>query len=503
MPHAPGPGAVRIRVALGLFALSRLSQLVRDLRAAQEELATAAVDRERLATQEQLRRLIGDRVQQVAQHARAALRWLSTTPDDARGEIAAAGVIARQAAAKSRRLHAADPVHRGTPYEPSRTMTAPRTARAVLVTVVALFAAQNLLNVTMPSGEPPAPRQHLAAAVLVAIVVSLGILALQWYHSGAGSGGGRPRHWRYTLAVQAVLTYIQVLFVGSLGTIFVAFLAASGLLLLPRAWRWAWFGTAVASVSAIYLVLASGESPSTPTVVIRAVYTAAISAGFGLMAYGLSRLAGLAVRLAHRREELAAVAAVRERLRLARDTHDLLGLGLSTLALKSDLIAALIGPDDARAARELGELLHVCATVRSDTARIAGERPQLSLDAELALATDVLTSSAIHVHITGAGRAVPQAVDNVLAIVLREAITNILRHSQARQCAITVESEDGLVRLRVSNDGATSATPLPATGTGHGLDNLRTRVAGCGGILTTRRTGGTFVMMVELPAAQG
>jgi two-component system sensor histidine kinase DesK len=487
-------------VALGLFGLSRLSQLVRDLGSAQEELATAAVDRERLATQEQLRRVIGDRIQQVAHHARAALRWLSTTPEDARGEVAAAGVIARQAAAECRRLHAADPVRSSSPYEPSRTMTAPRTARAVLVTVVALFAAQNLLNVTMPSRRPPVPRQDLATVLLVAVVVGLGILALQWYHSGAGSGRSDPRFWPYTLALQAVLTYIQVPLVGSYALIFVAFLAASGLLLLPGAWRWVWFSTAVASVSALYLLLASGETPSTPAVAIQSVYTAAISAGFGLMAYGLSRLAGLAVRLANRREDLAAVAAVRERLRLARDTHDLLGLGLSTLALKSDLIAALIGPDDARAARELGELLHVCATVRSDTTRIAGERPQLSLETELALATDVLASSAIHVHRTGTDRTVPQAVDHVLAVVLREAITNILRHSQARQCAITVESEGGVVRLRLSNDGAAS-TPLPTTGTGHGLDNLQTRVTGCGGVLTTRRTGGTFVLMIELPVA--
>jgi two-component system sensor histidine kinase DesK len=485
-------------VALGLFGLSRLSQLVRDLGAAQEELAAAAVDQERLAAQEQLRRLIGDRIQQVAQHARAALRWLSTTPEDARGEIAAAGIIARQAAAESRRLHAADPSHRGMPYEPSRTTTAPRTARAVLVTVVVLFAVQNLLNVTMPSGEPPARREHLAAALLVAVVVSLGILALQWRHSGAGTGRSKPRYWPYTLALQAVLTYLQVLLVGSIGMIFVAFLAASGLLLLSGIWRWIWFGAAVLSVSALFLLLASGDIPSTRTVVIRSVYTTAISASFGLMAYGLSRLAGLAVQLAHRREELAAVAAVRERLRLARDTHDLLGLGLSTVALKSDLIAALIGADDARAAREIGELLHVCATVRSDTARIAGERPQLSLDTELTLATDVLASSAIHVHVTGADVTAPQAVDNVLAIVLREATTNILRHSQARQCAITVESEDGLVRLRVSNDGASSTS-----GTGHGLENLRTRVTGCGGALTTRRAGGTFVMTAELPVAQG
>lgn len=489
-------------VALGLFGLSRLAQVVHDLRAAQEQLAEAAVDRERLGTQEQLRRLIGDRVQRVAQHARAALRWLSTTPEDARGEIVAAGVIARQAAAQSRRLYAADPVPSGARYEPSRTTTAPRTAGAVLLTVVTLFAVQNLLNLTVPAFPPVAPRQHLATALPVAVVVSLGILALQWYHSGAGSRRGQPRHWPYTLALQAVLTYIQFPLMGSAGQIFVAFLAGSGLLLLPGAWRWVWFGTTVVSVPALLLLPAFGEGPSIRTEAIRAVYLATISASFGLMAYGLSRLAGLAVRLADRREDLAATAAVRERLRLARDAHDLLGLGLSTLALKSDLIAALIGPDDARAARELGELLHVCATVRSDTAGIAGERPRLSLGTELALATDVLASSAIHVHVTGADRAVPPVVDNVLAIVLREAVTNVLRHSQARQCAITVEAQDGRVRLRVSNDGAGS-TPLAAVATGHGLDNLRTRVTGCGGALTARRAAGTFVMIVELPAAQG
>jgi two-component system, NarL family, sensor histidine kinase DesK len=59
-------------------------------------------------------------------------------------------------------------------------MTAPRTARAVLVTVVALFAAQNLLNVTMPSRRPPVPRPDLATVLIVAVVVGLGILALQW-----------------------------------------------------------------------------------------------------------------------------------------------------------------------------------------------------------------------------------------------------------------------------------------------------------------------------------
>nr|WP_225954976.1 ATP-binding protein [Kibdelosporangium phytohabitans] len=215
------------------------------------------------------------------------------------------------------------------------------------------------------------------------------------------------------------------------------------------------------------------------------------------MAYGLSRLAGLAARLAARREQLAALATVAERLRLAQDTHDLLGLGMTTLALKTDLITALIGRDDQRAARELGDLVSLCTTIGADAGRITGERPELSLSSEFARATDVLDASGIEVTTHCAPVPLAADADTILAIVLREAVTNVLRHSTAQRCAITLAAGNGTVTLRISNDGA----PPPADTHGHGLTNMRARVEALGGLLTTRHSRGTFVVVAELTDA--
>jgi two-component system, NarL family, sensor histidine kinase DesK len=110
------------------------------------------------------------------------------------------------------------------------------------------------------------------------------------------------------------------------------------------------------------------------------------------------RLAGLARELEGLRDRLARMAAVRERLRVARDVHDLLGLGLSAIALKSDLIAALIGRDDSRAAAEIEEMSRICAAVRADARLVTGDGRRLSLVAELAAAEQILTSAGIEVR---------------------------------------------------------------------------------------------------------
>ena len=116
-----------------------------------------------------------------------------------------------------------------------------------------------------------------------------------------------------------------------------------------------------------------GTHPGSGQRVPNALYVAAITAEVGLLVYGLSRLAGLARELEALHGELARMAAVRERLRVARDVHDLLGLGLSAIALKADLIGALIGRDDARAAAEIGEMSRICAAARADIRLVTGD----------------------------------------------------------------------------------------------------------------------------------
>ena len=150
--------------------------------------------------------------------------------------------------------------------------------------------------------------------------------------------------------------------------------------------------------------------------------------------YGLTRLAGLARELEGLRGELARMAAVRERLRVARDVHDLLGLGLSAIALKADLAAALIGSDDARAAAEIGEMSRICAAARADVRLVAAGDTRLTLAGELAAAQQILTSAGVTVTAGIPDGPLPAAADEVLAPVLREAVTNVLRHAATATC---------------------------------------------------------------------
>ncbi|MEV4313571.1 histidine kinase [Actinocrispum sp. NPDC049592] len=477
--------------ALGLFGLIRLAQVVGELRGAQHDLATAAVLRERLAVGERLVGAVEERVRLVARHARAALRWLSSTPEDARAEVAAAGRIAREAISEGRRIYAEEDRF-DEPALPERPMPTPRVARAVLAIVLALFSVQNLLNFAAPTDVAPRGYDRTLTFVVV-VLASVLIPVLHWRHSGPV----RPRLWPLSLTVLAVLCYLQFVMVGSLGLIFVSFLGGSLLLLVTGPWRWVLFAAAVLSAPA----LAWQADPTTTAIMAWAFwagYLTATMAAFGLMTYGLSRLTGLAGRLAARRDQFAQLATISERLRLARDTHDLLGLGMSTLALKTDLVAALIGRDDQRAARELGEVVSLCATVGADAGRIVGERPELSLVSEVSTATDVLESSGIDVFTEHEPVQLTGELDTVLAIVLREAVTNILRHSAAQRCAVTLADGRDTVTLRITNDGAASP---PADTRGRGLDNMRARVEALGGTLTTRHDRGTFVVVAEVPHA--
>jgi signal transduction histidine kinase len=180
------------------------------------------------------------------------------------------------------------------------------------------------------------------------------------------------------------------------------------------------------------------------------------------------------------------MAAVRERLRVARDMHDLLGRGLSALALKADLIGKLIGRDDSRAAGEMGEMSRICAAARAYIRLVTGDGQQLSLAAELAAARRLLASAGIKVHACIPGGPLPAAADEVLAPVLREAVTNHPRHSAATSCTIETTAAGSLLRLAVSNDGVTgqAAAALgahgPTAGGGSGLANLTARGAGRG-----------------------
>jgi two-component system sensor histidine kinase DesK len=177
--------------ALALFGLVRLAETVGELDATQDELAGAAVLRERLAVGERLVGLVEDRIQLVARHARAALRWLSTTPEDARGEIAAAGRVAREAVSEGRRLHADDRDRIEVPDQATSTTTTPGLARAVLATGLILYGVQDLLNVVAPTPGLAQRGYDRPVAIVVAVLVS--VASPTWVTASSPSPGGSPR----------------------------------------------------------------------------------------------------------------------------------------------------------------------------------------------------------------------------------------------------------------------------------------------------------------------
>jgi two-component system, NarL family, sensor histidine kinase DesK len=220
------------------------------------------------------------------------------------------------------------------------------------------------------------------------------IVALQLYVSRAVRDGGRPRCWPVVLGAQAALVYaFSFGFSNFSGGSMAGFLAGSVLLLVPGWRRWPGYAAVAVSNAALYAArpLSQLGPPFAPLPVV-GLFEACEVVEFGLLVYGLSRLATLARELEGLRGQLARLAGVRERLRVARDVHDLLGLGLSAVALKADLAGALIGRDDPRAAAELEQMSRICATARVDIGQVTGQGPALSLARELHDAGELLTS---------------------------------------------------------------------------------------------------------------
>jgi two-component system sensor histidine kinase DesK len=480
--------------AVILFGLARLADLIRAVHAARDELAEAAVTAERVRAADSLRAAVGGRRAEAAGRSAAALQAIAGHPSLAREQIAETEVTARQALAEVREVatryrNAPWPeAARATPGEP----LAPRLAQAVLVVVLSGLALLYVLFVAENVHGVPGGYSLPVVALTIADAVALVILQLRhsWPSRGAGTySTGRPRGWPVTLFLQAILTYALFPWTGWHPLIMLGFLAGSALLLVPAPPGWIAFAAVIASLPVLWAVKpVAGLSTVEWLGVI--MFLTLDSAALGLLVYGLTRLAQLAVQLEDLRGELARKAVAGERLRLARDTHDLLGLGLSAIAMKADLIGKLIGPDDARAGEEIAELARICATARADVRLVAGEARDLPLDVELAAARDILASAGIDVRMCVSADPSREAAA-VLVPVVREAVTNILKHSSASYCVLEMTADAGLLHLLISNDGSDD----------NGLHNLATRLEAVGGHQTASVARASFGSMTRSPAA--
>jgi len=216
---------------------------------------------------------------------------------------------------------------------------------------------------------------------------------------------------------------------------------------------------------------------------MQAIPLALLVRGLGLDMIGLVVLAGALRRLHVQRGELARLAVAEERLRVARDLHDLLGQTLSLLAVKSELARRLCASDPTQAAEEMGTVERIAReTLREVRAAVAGYR-QPTLQSELEAARELLEAAEIDSQIECAADALPPRVEAALAWTVREGVTNIIRHSRrARHCHIQIERVGGSVRATVTNDGYQRDDADIETH-GSGLAGLEERVRALGGAL--------------------
>ncbi|WP_186404950.1 sensor histidine kinase [[Actinomadura] parvosata] len=251
------------------------------------------------------------------------------------------------------------------------------------------------------------------------------------------------------------------------------------------------------SGAAVALALLHGADPG----------AAVVLGGFvllpGVFARQSRRTADLIDELQETRRELARLAVVEERNRIARDLHDLVGHSLSVVAVKTELARRLVPRDPERAGAELADIDTVVRRALAEVRQAVTNYRQPALAAEVAGAVSAARSAGIACTVSLPDDwHLPVPVEGLLAWTVREGVTNVLRHSRARSCSITVELAPRRAAVEICDDGVgTGDDERPeAAVSGNGLTGLSERASALRGEISVgRRPEGGFRLSVAVP----
>ncbi|MFG2086151.1 MULTISPECIES: sensor histidine kinase [unclassified Spirillospora] len=346
---------------------------------------------------------------------------------------------------------------------------------------------------------------HVGVPVVLAVIAGLALLT--WYYARlvrTGLDGGASR--RDIAAGGAVAAVLSLMLLTNPLFNLIAVIWVSAVVLSPMSRRQiaalclgtAAYCSALTTISARYLYPDGGMPWYGLLPMMFAVYVAAC--GFVVFCNRYQRrMWEMHQETYAARGALARLAVTEERLRFSRDLHDLLGHSLSLIAVKSELAMRTVGADPDRAVAEMADVRRTAReALREVRAAVNGYRA-VELDAELAGARAVLEAAGIRCEIGDLPGALPPEVRAVLAWVIREGTTNVIKHSEARHCTVTLTSHGDSVALEMRNDGARGGDDAD----GAGLTGLAERVAVLGGEITSGRHGrADFVLraVVPLPA---
>jgi two-component system sensor histidine kinase DesK len=352
--------------------------------------------------------------------------------------------------------------------------------RVAVATATALASVSLIARaVDIARGATPPLLTSLAIGLLACYVI--GCLLAPWY--------GPVALRRRRVAIVAVMFLL-----GSAPAMLLAspsyltdltFALSIGLMLLPL--RHALLlGLATVLGQIVWMRLAQGKVAWAQVAVLVGV-TAALGTVFAL-SFTIGHLRAA-------REQVKRLAVNQERERVARDMHDILGHTLSTMTVKLGLTRRILesSGDVALAVGQVTELENMARTALSDVrATISGYRT-LSLDSELAGARMALRAAGIRADLPAATDAVRPELREVFGYVVREAITNVLRHSDAELCTVRI----GPDWVEVADNGS----PSGGACAGNGLTGLTERLAAVSGTLEHGPApGGGFRVLARGPA---
>ncbi|CCH87195.1 Two component signal transduction histidine kinase [Modestobacter italicus] len=322
-------------------------------------------------------------------------------------------------------------------------------------------------------------------------VGAVGLLAFTLVYLRAIGQLGRPRALRADFVVMVGLAAALAVGFGADWSGLMIYVSAAAAAALP--WRWVWPAVVAAALLCLVVILADEDSG------LLFLPPICLLTAFGIS--GTGYLMTVNRELQEAREELARSAVAEERMRFARDLHDLLGHSLSLIALKSELARRLAEVDPPRARQEMADVEEAARRALAEVRDAVSGYRQVSCAQALAEARAALTGAGVAVRLPDVVPVLPGGVDAALGWVVREATTNVLRHSGAAR--VTVElTEDGVrAVLTVTDDGAGTGERLTVLGgSGAGLAGLRERVAALGGELAAGPVdGGGYRVRAEVP----
>lgn len=259
-------------------------------------------------------------------------------------------------------------------------------------------------------------------------------------------------------------------------------LVSLALLLASTFMRWHWWLAVVPAGALSAVALALGLAPPAASICWGLPVTAVLTVRSSLW------LAAVVRELDEARQAQAQLAVAEERLRFARDLHDVTGRDLSVIAVKAELVAQLADREDPRAVEHGREVAQIARTSLAEIRALVRSYREADLATELRGTVSLLRSAHVEVSVVGGADDVPPAHSATAAWVLREGGTNILRHADPTTVTITLGGG-----IRLVNDGSREAG---AVNEGAGLTGMRERLDATS-TLTARREDGTFTLDVR------